>query len=52
MKALSKYFDTIPHADILRLMARRVVDRNLLWLIKLWLDRRRRRGALVHLQTT
>lgn len=34
---LSKYFDTIPHADLLKAVARRVVDRNVLWLIKLWL---------------
>ena len=34
---LSKYFDTIPHADLLKSVARRVVDRHLLWLIKLWL---------------
>ena len=34
---LSKYFDTIPHADLLQSVARRIVDRNVLWLIKLWL---------------
>src|SRR5919202_183155 len=34
---LSKYFDTIPHADLLKSVARRVVDRHALWLIKLWL---------------
>src|SRR5476649_707695 len=34
---LSKYFDTIPHWDLLKSVARRIVDRNVLWLIKLWL---------------
>jgi RNA-directed DNA polymerase len=34
---LSKYFDTIPHADLLRSVGRRIVDRHVLWLIKLWL---------------
>jgi RNA-directed DNA polymerase len=34
---LSKYFDTIPHAGLLKSVARRIVDRHVLWLIKLWL---------------
>src|SRR5919199_6291221 len=34
---LSKYFDTIPHAELLRSVGRRIVDRHVLWLIKLWL---------------
>jgi RNA-directed DNA polymerase len=34
---LSKYFDTIPHNDLLRSVAVRIVDRHVLRLIKLWL---------------
>ena len=34
---LSKYFDTIPHRDLMRSVARRVVDRNMLRLIRMWL---------------
>lgn len=34
---LSKYFDTIPHAELMQSVARRIVDRNVLRLIKLWL---------------
>jgi len=34
---LSKYFDEIPHADLLKSVARRIVDRHVLRLIKLWL---------------
>jgi RNA-directed DNA polymerase len=34
---LSRYFDSIPHVDLLKSVARRVVDRNVLRLIKMWL---------------
>ena len=34
---LSKYFDTIPHAELMRSVARRISDRRILRLIKLWL---------------
>src|SRR5450631_4215738 len=34
---LSKYFDTIPHSELIKSVARRVVDRNVLCLIKMWL---------------
>jgi len=34
---LSKYFDQIPHRELLRSIARRIVDRNLLHLMKMWL---------------
>lgn len=34
---LSKYFDTIPHADLLKAVARRVSDGAMLQLIKTWL---------------
>ena len=34
---LSRYFDTIPHSDLLKSVARRVVDRHVLRLIKMWL---------------
>ena len=35
---LSKYFDTIPHSELIKSVARRVVDRNVLRLIKMWLE--------------
>jgi len=35
---LSKYFDTIPHRDLMQSVARRIVDRHVLRLIKLWLE--------------
>jgi RNA-directed DNA polymerase len=34
---LSNYFDTIPHADLMRSVVRRIVDAKALRLIKLWL---------------
>jgi group II intron reverse transcriptase/maturase len=34
---LSGYFDSIPHAELLKSVARRVIDRNILRLIKAWL---------------
>jgi len=34
---LSQYFDTIPQAGLLRCVARRIVDRRVLHLIKMWL---------------
>jgi RNA-directed DNA polymerase len=34
---LSKYFDTIPHRELMQCVARRIVDRQMLRLIKLWL---------------
>jgi group II intron reverse transcriptase/maturase len=34
---LLKYFDTIPHDKLLKLVAKRIVDKNILRLIRLWL---------------
>ncbi len=34
---LSKYFDTIPHDELLRCVARRISDKHVLALIKMWL---------------
>ena len=34
---LSKYFDTIPHHELMHSVARRIVDRQMLKLIKAWL---------------
>jgi retron-type reverse transcriptase len=33
----SKYFDTIPHPELMRTIARRIVDAGMLGLIKQWL---------------
>jgi RNA-directed DNA polymerase len=35
---LSGYFDSIPHAELMKSVARRIVDRHVLHLIKQWLD--------------
>jgi RNA-directed DNA polymerase len=34
---LSKYFDTIPHSELLQCVAKRIVDKHMLHLIKMWL---------------
>jgi RNA-directed DNA polymerase len=35
---LSGYFDSIPHAELMKSVARRISDRHLLHLIKMWLE--------------
>ncbi len=35
---LSGYFDSIPHAELMKSVARRIIDRHVLQLIKQWLD--------------
>ena len=34
---ITKYFDTIPHDKLLKAVAKRIVDKNILALIKMWL---------------
>src|SRR4030065_141169 len=34
---ISKYFDSIPHDQLLKLIAKRIVDKNILKLMKMWL---------------
>jgi len=50
---LSGYFDTIPHAELMKSVARRVSDRHLLHLIKMWLEAPvEERDARGHVQRT
>ena len=35
---LADYFGSIPHADLMKALARRIVDRGVLHLIKMWLE--------------
>jgi retron-type reverse transcriptase len=35
---LADYYGSIPHADLLQSVARRIVDRRVLHLIRMWLD--------------
>jgi hypothetical protein len=35
---LADYFGSIPHPDLLKSVARRIVDRRVMHLIKMWLD--------------
>jgi RNA-directed DNA polymerase len=35
---LSGYFDSIPHAELMKSVARRISDRHLLHLVKMWLE--------------
>ena len=35
---LADYFGSLPHADLLKSVARRIVDRRVLHLIKMWLE--------------
>jgi RNA-directed DNA polymerase len=35
---LSKYFDTIPHRDLMQSVARRILDRHVLHRVKMWLE--------------
>ncbi|MBE7445874.1 MAG: hypothetical protein HS132_11735 [Planctomycetia bacterium] len=41
---LSSYFDTIPHKELLLLIGMRINDKNVLYLIKMWLKSTGGRG--------
>jgi hypothetical protein len=43
---LSRYFDSIPHDDLLKSVGRRVADGSVLRLIKLWLNEIEEAGQL------
>ncbi len=35
---MSSYFDSIPHAELMKSVARRISDKHILHLIKIWLE--------------
>jgi retron-type reverse transcriptase len=41
---IKAFFGSIPHADLLKSVARRIVDRRVLHLIKMWLEMSRGRN--------
>jgi len=44
---LSSYFDSVPHAELMKSVARRVVDEAMLHLIKMWLEARSKKPMSV-----
>ena len=48
---LSKYFDTIPHDELMQSLARRIVDPDMLRLIKRWLSNCARSSSLNGIST-